>query len=78
MVYGMDPTRGSVRPMALSILQVLCLFSKGVGVKDFNEDKALSILKPFRIFFLILSWEFVVENDSFNVIFRVSHDICKP
>lgn len=46
--------------------EILCLFSKGVGVRDSNGAEVLANLEALRIF----SWSFqgslIVESDSFH------------
>lgn len=55
---------------------VLCLFSKGVGIKDSNEEGLLAT--ALRIFSRSFQGCLIVESNSFNAITWVGQDICKP
>lgn len=46
--------------------EVLCLFSKGVGVKDCNEAEVLTILEALRIFPHSFYERLIVDSDSSN------------
>lgn len=42
---------------------ILCLFSKVVGVRDFNEAKVLAILEAFGLFsFNAISWAYIGKS----------------
>lgn len=58
--------------------EVLCLFSKGVEIRDSNEAKVLDILKARRILSHSFHGILIVESDSSNTISRVSPNIGKP
>lgn len=53
----------------------MCLFSKGVGVRDSNETEVLAILEALRIFSESFQGSMIVDNDSFNTISWVHHFI---
>lgn len=58
--------------------EILCMFSKGVRVKDSNEVEVLAILEAWRIYLRSFQSGLIVESDSFNAILRVINKRLKP
>lgn len=58
--------------------EILCKFSKGVGIKDSNKAEALAILQALRICSHSFQLMLIVECDSRNGISWVTSDKVKP
>lgn len=59
---------------------VLYMFLKNVGIKDFNGVEVLTILEALRIYIWLFRGRLLVESDSANAIHwisKVEGDLCK-
>lgn len=57
---------------------VLCMFSKGMEIRNLNEAEVLAILKVLRVFSQSFQGSLIVESNSSNMNFWFSQDKCKP